>query len=105
MAINCAQINAEGTAYLNQQVNIGGTTRGSHHWSGLGSGSSTVSSGAPAYKIRKLEDALHDKKAEICKLRENIKELEQVLIITHDELKDAQNKIELLQETIGGYQS
>jgi chromosome segregation ATPase len=60
---------------------------------------------APAYKIRKLEDALHDKKAEICKLRENIKELEQVLIITHDELKDAQNKIELLQETIGGYQS
>ena len=60
---------------------------------------------APAYKIRKLEDALHDKKAEICKLRENIKELEQVLVITHDELKDAQNKIELLQETIGGYQS
>ena len=60
---------------------------------------------APAYKIRKLEDALHDKKAEICKLRENIKELEQVLIITHDELKAAQNKIELLQETIGGYQS
>ena len=60
---------------------------------------------APAYKIRKLEDALHDKKAEICKLRENIKELEQVLIITHDELKDAQKKIELLQETIGGYQS
>ena len=48
---------------------------------------------APAYKIRKLEDALHDKKAEICKLRENIKELEQVLIITHDELKDAQNKL------------
>ena len=60
---------------------------------------------APAYKIRKLEDALHDKKAEICKLRENIKELEQVLIITHDQLKDAQNKIELLQETIGGDQS
>ena len=26
---------------------------------------------APAYKIKKLEDALHDKKAEICKLREN----------------------------------
>ena len=39
---------------------------------------------APAYKIRKLEDALHDKKAEICKLRE---------------------KIALLEETIGGYQS
>tara|TARA_B100000953_G_scaffold202456_1_gene166768 strand:- start:123 stop:359 length:237 start_codon:yes stop_codon:yes gene_type:complete len=35
-------------------------------------------------KIRKLEDALHDKKAEICKLRE---------------------KIALLEETIGGYQS
>tara|TARA_B100000809_G_C14705638_1_gene375836 strand:+ start:214 stop:453 length:240 start_codon:yes stop_codon:yes gene_type:complete len=31
---------------------------------------------APAYKIRKLEDALTDKKAEICKLREQIKELE-----------------------------
>ena len=27
-------------------------------------------------KIGKLEDALHDKKAEICKLRERIKELE-----------------------------
>ena len=48
---------------------------------------------APAYKIRKLEDALTDKKAEICKLRENIKELEQVIVITHDELKDAQNKL------------
>ena len=35
-------------------------------------------------QIRKLEDALHDKKAEICKLRE---------------------KIALLEETIGGYQS
>ena len=31
---------------------------------------------APAYKIRKLEDSLTDKKAEICKLREQIKELE-----------------------------
>ena len=60
---------------------------------------------APAYKIRKLEDALHDKKAEICKLRENIKELEQVLVIVNDQYKDAQKKIELLQETIGGYQS
>ena len=49
----------------------------------------------PAYnsQLKKLEDALHDKKAEICKLRENIKELEQVLIITHDELKDVQNKL------------
>ena len=34
--------------------------------------------------VRQLKDALHDKKAEICKLRE---------------------KIELLEETIGGYQS
>ena len=40
----------------------------------------------PAYtsQLKKLEDALHDKKAEICKLRE---------------------KIALLEETIGGYQS
>ena len=60
---------------------------------------------APAYKIRKLEDALTDKKAEICKLRENIEELEQVLVIVNDQYKDAQKKIELLQETIGGYQS
>ena len=43
--------------------------------------------------IKNQEDALHDKKAEICKLRENIKELEQVIVITHDELKDAQNKL------------
>ena len=35
-------------------------------------------------KIRKLEDALHDKKAEICKLRERIKELEQPLDITEE---------------------
>ena len=62
---------------------------------------------APAYKIRKLEDALTDKKAEICKLREKIqevenvltkqtsliKELEEVLIVTHDQLRDAQNKL------------
>ena len=60
---------------------------------------------APAYKIRKLEDALTDKKAEICKLRENIEELEQVLVIVNDQYKDAEKKIELLQETIGGYQS
>ena len=32
-----------------------------------------------AYKIRKLEDALYDKKAEICKLREKIEELEETL--------------------------
>ena len=43
--------------------------------------------------IKQLEDALHDKKAEICKLREKIQELEEVVIITHDELKDAQNKL------------
>ena len=30
-------------------------------------------------KIGKLEDALHDKKAEICKLREKIEELEAIL--------------------------
>ena len=59
----------------------------------------------PAYKIKKLEDALHDKKAEICKLREQIEELEGVLIIVNDQYKDAQKKVELLQETIGGYQS
>ena len=40
---------------------------------------------APAYKIRKLEDALTDKKAEICKLREQIKELEdRVNDVLHD---------------------
>jgi len=44
-----------------------------------------------AYKIKKLEDDLHDKKAEICTLRFKI--------------KDLQHKVELLQETIGGYQS
>ena len=59
----------------------------------------------PEYKIKKLEDALHDKKAEICKLREQIEELEGVLIIVNDQYKDAQKKVELLQETIGEYQS
>ena len=47
------------------------------------------------YKIKKLEDALTDKKAEICKLREQIEELEQVLVIVNDQYKDAQNKLEI----------
>ena len=33
----------------------------------------------PAYKIKKLEDALHDKKAEICALRFKIKDLQHKL--------------------------
>ena len=33
----------------------------------------------PAYKIKKLEDALHDKKAEITRLREKIQNLEEDL--------------------------
>ena len=50
----------------------------------------------PAYKIRKLEDALHDKKAEICKLRERIKELEQPLDIT--EVLRTETEIKLRKE-------
>ena len=39
--------------------------------------------------IKQQEDALHDKKAEICKLRERIWELEETLTITSDELREA----------------
>ena len=48
---------------------------------------------APAYKIKKLEDALHDKKAEICKLREKIKELEENLETCAYELNILNNAI------------
>ena len=48
---------------------------------------------APAYKIRKLEDALHDKKAEICKLREKIEELEENLETCSYELNILNNAI------------
>ena len=44
-------------------------------------------------QIRKLEDALHDKKAEICKLRERIKELEQPLDITEELRTEAEIKL------------
>ena len=40
--------------------------------------------------IKQQEDALHDKKAEICKLRERIWELEETLTITSDELREAE---------------
>ena len=46
-----------------------------------------------AYKIRKLEDALHDKKAEICKLREKIEELEKNLETCSYELNILNNAI------------
>ena len=48
---------------------------------------------APAYKIRKLEDALTDKKAEICKLIEKIEELEENLETCSYELNILNNAI------------
>ena len=48
---------------------------------------------APAYKIRKLEDALTDKKAEICKLREKIIDLEENLKNCSYELNILNNAI------------
>ena len=55
--------------------------------------------------IKQRDDTLYAKKQEIAVLQKDIRELKEVMVITHDQLKDAQNKIELLQETIGGYQS
>tara|TARA_R110002167_G_scaffold358426_1_gene574479 strand:- start:487 stop:735 length:249 start_codon:yes stop_codon:yes gene_type:complete len=43
--------------------------------------------------IKQQEDALHDKKAEICKLRERIWELEETLTITSDELREAEIRV------------
>ena len=47
----------------------------------------------PAYnsQLKKLEDALHDKKAEICKLREKLKEVEAIV----EEYRDALLKKEI----------
>ena len=44
-------------------------------------------------KIKEQDKALYAKKQEIAVLQKNIRELEQVIVITHDELKDAQNKL------------
>ena len=43
--------------------------------------------------IKQQEDALHDKKAEICKLRERIWELEETLTITSDELRESEIRV------------
>jgi hypothetical protein len=43
--------------------------------------------------IKQKDDALHDKKADICKLRERIIELEQYLAITEDELRDTKVRL------------
>jgi len=50
--------------------------------------------------IKEQEDALHDKKAEICKLREKVTslekriwELEENLTITSDELREAEIRV------------
>jgi hypothetical protein len=43
--------------------------------------------------IKQKDDALHDKKADICKLRERIIELEQTLTITEDELRDTEVRL------------
>jgi len=50
--------------------------------------------------VKQLEDALHNKKAEIFTLRQKIKDLEETtedlkyeLDITYEELKDANNKL------------
>ena len=42
----------------------------------------------PAYKIKKLEDALHDKKAEICKLREDKKAMQEKIKELEDRVND-----------------
>ena len=41
-----------------------------------------------AYKIKKLKDALHDKKAEICKLREDKKAMQEKIKELEDRVND-----------------
>ena len=43
--------------------------------------------------IKQRDAALYAKKQEIAVLQEDIRELKEVMVITHDELKDAQNKL------------
>ena len=44
-------------------------------------------------KIKEQDEALYAKKQEIAVLQEDIRELKEVMVITHDQLKDAQNKL------------
>ena len=43
--------------------------------------------------IKQRDDTLYAKKQEIAVLQKDIRELKEVMVITHDELKDAQNKL------------
>ena len=43
--------------------------------------------------IKQRDDALYAKKQEIAVLQKDIRELKEVMVITHDQLKDAQNKL------------
>ena len=43
--------------------------------------------------IRQRDDTLYAKKQEIAVLQKDIRELKEVMVTTHDELKDAQNKL------------
>ena len=43
--------------------------------------------------IKQRDAALYAKKQEIAVLQKDIRELKEVMVITHDQLKDAQNKL------------
>ena len=43
--------------------------------------------------IKQRDDTLYAKKQEIAVLQKDIRELKEVMVTTHDELKDAQNKL------------
>ena len=43
--------------------------------------------------IKQRDDTLYAKKQEIAVLQKDIRELKEVMVITHDQLKDAQNKL------------
>ena len=46
------------------------------------------------YKIKKLEDTLHDKNADIFKLRQKIKRMKRLLFSNNEKIKDLEENLE-----------
>ena len=48
----------------------------------------------PEYKIKKLEDTLHDKNADIFNLRQKIKRMKRLLFSNNEKIKDLEENVE-----------
>ena len=48
----------------------------------------------PEYKVKKLKDTLHDKNADIFKLRQKIKRMKRLLFSNNEKIKDLEENVE-----------